>query len=263
MKKRLQRARSAYKQKDLEELKKSHTAKAIKHAPEEHESSGTYIGDFVYGAIDGSITTFAVVSGVAGAALSVNIVIILGVANLLADGLSMAMGNYLRSKSNLEFIQKEREREEWEIKHYPEGEIEEIRDIFKRKGFEGKDLERAVKVVTSDEKVWVDTMMADELKLVKEDVSPVKKGGVTLVSFIVVGAIPLVPYLLSFFVPAIKEIAYPVSIVMTFIAFFLIGSAKVYITEKNWFKSGLETLFIGGLAAIVAYAVGFMLRGLV
>ncbi len=259
---RIQKARKAYETKDIESTKKAHTAKAIKSAEEHHTSTGSYVGDFVYGAIDGSVTTFAVVSGVAGAALSANVVIILGLANLFADGFSMAVGNYLSSKSDKEFIEKERAREEWEIKHYPEGEVEEIRSIFKKKGFKDKQLEAAVKTITSNKKVWVDTMMADELNLLEDKTSPVKKGAVTFISFLLVGAIPLIPYILSFFSEAIKSSVYTLSIIMTFIAFFFIGSAKVYVTKKNWLISGLETLLVGGAAAIIAYAIGFFLRGL-
>ena len=262
MKGRIRKARAAYESKDVEATKKVHTAEAIKSAAEHHEATGSYIGDFVYGAIDGSVTTFAVVSGVAGAALSANIVIILGLANLFADGFSMAIGNYLSSKSDIEFIQRERKREEWEIEHYPKGEIEEIRQIYKEKGFRGKDLERAVKVITSNKDVWVDTMMKSELRLIEDQISPFKKGAVTFISFLLVGSIPLMPYFLSFSSEATKQIVYPLSVIMTFIAFFFIGSAKVYVTKKNWLISGLETLLIGGAAAIIAYAVGYFLRGL-
>jgi vacuolar iron transporter family protein len=258
---RLKIARSAYNRRDIRATKKAHTKKAIQ-AAEHHPTSGTYVGDFVYGAIDGSVTTFAVVSGVAGAALSSNIVIILGLANLLADGFSMAVGNYLSSKSDKEYIQRERKREEWEIANYPEGEIEEIRQIYKKKGFKGKDLERAVKIVTSNKEVWIDSMMKNELGLIENPISPVKKGAVTFVSFLLIGAIPLMPYFLSFISETIKEVVYPLSVFMTFIAFFLIGSAKVYVTKKNWLLSGLETLLIGGAAAIIAYGIGFLLRGL-
>lgn len=260
MAKRLEKARKAYRKGDVEATKKAHTEKAI--AREQHTHTGTYVGDFVYGAIDGSVTTFAVVSGVAGAALSANIVIILGLANLFADGFSMAIGNYLSSKSNKEFIQQERAREEWEIENYPAGEIEEIRQIYKKKGFQGKDLERAVKVITSNRKLWVDTMMADELGLLEEKASPVKKGTVTFIAFLLIGSIPLIPYFLSYFSETIKESVYPLSIIMTVLAFFFIGSAKVLVTKKNWLKSGIETLLVGSLAAIIAFFVGYMLRGL-
>ncbi|MBL7056589.1 VIT1/CCC1 transporter family protein [Candidatus Woesearchaeota archaeon] len=261
MSKRVSKARDAYIKRDIKETKQAHSKKSI-HAPEEHGNAGNFVGDFVYGAIDGSVTTFAVVSGVAGAALGANIVIILGLANLLADGFSMAVGNYLSSRSDKEFMDRERKREEWEIENYPKGEIEEIRQIYKKKGFKGKDLEKAVKIITSDKKVWVDTMMTDELHLIADKVSPVSKGAVTFASFVIVGSIPLIPYFLSIISETIKDNVYMLSVIMTMIAFFFIGTAKVYITEKNWLKSGMETFLIGGIAAIISYGIGFMLRGL-
>lgn len=257
---RVQSAQKAYRKGDLEATKKAHTHDSI-HGNEEHKE-GTHVGDFVYGAIDGSVTTFAVVSGVAGAALSSNIVIILGLANLLGDGISMAVGNYLSSKSEREFIQNERMREEWEVEHYPIGEREEIRHIFKKKGFRGKQLEDAVRTITSDKKIWVDTMMSEELGLHEDPKSPAMKGLVTFISFFSIGSIPILPYILGFFSEGVGEIQYPLSIWMTFATFFLIGSAKTYVTGKHWFKSGMETLFVGALAAIAAHGVGFFLRGI-
>ncbi len=253
-------ARQAYHSHDLAATKATHTKKAI-HGQEEHKE-GTHVGDFVYGAIDGSVTTFAVVSAVAGAALSSNIVIILGLANLLGDGISMAVGNYLSSKSEREFVQSERSREEWEIEHYPEGEREEIREIFQKKGFKGRQLEAAVKTITSDKKVWIATMMTEELGLSEDAKSPTMKGIVTFLSFVAVGSIPLIPYAFGLFSSTIGAVEYPLSVVMTFLTFFMIGSAKTFVTGKHWFKSGLETLLVGALAAGAAYAVGYFLRGL-
>jgi VIT1/CCC1 family predicted Fe2+/Mn2+ transporter len=258
---RLKKAQAAYDAKDISQVKQAHETKAIR-AQELHKHEGSYVGDFVFGAIDGSITTFAVVSGVAGAALSANIVIILGLANLIADGFSMAIGNYLSSKSDIEFAQRERKRETWEVEHYPKGEIEEIRAIFRRKGFKGKQLENAVKTITSNKKVWVDTMMVDELNIIEEKTSPIKKGIVTFVSFGLVGFVPLIPYFIAFFSETVKAIVFPLAIVLTLIAFFFVGAAKIYVTGKNWLKSGLETLLMGSAAAIIAYAIGFLLRGL-
>jgi VIT1/CCC1 family predicted Fe2+/Mn2+ transporter len=259
---RMGRAREAYTSRDVEATKQAHTRKEVERAEEEH-AQGTYVGDFVYGAIDGSVTTFAVVSGVAGAALSSNIVIILGLANLLADGFSMAIGNYLSAKSEREFIARERKREEWEVAHYPEGEIEEIRAIMRKKGFRGKQLEDAVKTITSDKKVWVDMMMTEELGLQEDQKSPAAKGTVTFISFVTIGSIPLLSYFLGMFSESVRAVEYPLSVMFTGIAFFIIGSAKTYVTKKHWLRSGLETLLIGAVAAVVAYGVGYFLSGLV
>src|SRR3989338_6625916 len=134
-----------------------------------HQSfGGRYIKDIVYGANDGIITTFAVVSGVAGAALSIKTVLILGFANLIADGISMGASNYLGSKSEEHYYKREKEMELWEVDNLPEDEMEEIRRIYAKKGFAGEDLDRAVAIITSDKNRWVDVMMKEELGLIAE-----------------------------------------------------------------------------------------------
>jgi len=89
-----------------------------------------YLAEFVYGGIDGSVTTFAVVAGAAGAELSTNIVLILGFANLIADGFSMSVGNYLSAKSEIDNYRKHKKIEYWEVDNLPDQEKEEIREIY-------------------------------------------------------------------------------------------------------------------------------------
>lgn len=257
---RVESAQRAFKNKDIEATKKAHTVHAI--ATEEHtKASGKYVGDMVYGALDGTVTTFAVVSGVQGANLAHSIVLILGFANLIGDGLSMAIGNYLGTKSELEYIKQERAREEWEIEHYPEGEKEEIRHIFSKKGFKGKDLERAVKIVTSDKKVWTDTMMLDELGLTEEDKTPIWSALATFVAFITAGFIPLLIYVLSLFIQFDFNL-FIVSMILSGITLFVAGSLRTFVTGRNWLRSGLEMLFVGSIAAGAAYLVGYLLQGI-
>jgi VIT1/CCC1 family predicted Fe2+/Mn2+ transporter len=212
---------------------------------------GAYIRDTVYGANDGIVTTFAVVAGVAGAGLSSQIVLILGFANLLADGLAMAIGNYLGTKSELEYIKKERAMEEWEVDHVPDLERNEIVEIYRKKGFKGKDLERAVAVITSNKKIWVDTMMTEELKLIADSVnSPVKNGLATFLAFSIAGMFPLLPYLFG-----LSE-SFNISIVFTALALFVVGSLRTLITKRPWLVAGLEMLLVGAIAALVAYFTG-------
>jgi len=260
MKSRLDIAREGFSKGDVKLSKEAHDAKKIHE--EMHKKGGEYLGDAVFGAIDGSITTFAVVSGVAGASLSNSIVLIMGFANLLADGFSMAIGNYLSTKSDMEFAKNERKREEWEIEHFPEGEKKEIMEIYKNKGFKGKDLDAVVKAVTSNKKLWVDVMVSEELGIIEEQKNPFKAASITLAAFVIVGFIPLVSYVISYFNRRITDIAYPVSVWLTAITFFLIGSAKVSLTGKKWWRSGFETLLIGGAAAGIAYSVGYLLKGI-
>jgi vacuolar iron transporter family protein len=260
---RVEKAQEAYRKKDLNATKRAHTKKAIEHKEKHQKEKGKYIGDLVYGALDGIVTTFAVVSGVQGAQMSNSVVLIMGFANLLADGISMGLGNYLSLKSELEYIKKERERETWEIEHYPEGERKEIRYIFKKKRFKGKDLDRAVKVITSDKKVWVETMMLDELGLTSEDKTPVFSGLATFLAFLVAGFIPLIIFVISFFIPLVSTNLFAVSIFLTALTLFSVGAMRSFITGTNWIRSGLEMLLVGGLAATVAYWIGFFLRRII
>ena len=263
---RIQKARKAFEEKDVALARTAHTKKAIQekaHGSEPHVTTGQYLGEFVYGAIDGTVTTFAVVSGAAGASLSPGIVVILGFANLLADGFSMASGNFLSERTQKDYIEKERRREEWEIENVPGGEVQEIREIFRKKGFKGRDLEKAVSIITSDKKVWVDTMMADELGLIESPKSPWKTAANTYFGFLIIGIIPLLAYVLSYFWQFFAQNTFKIAIVMTLIALIVIGVIKRYVTKKDLWKSVIETVFVGGAAAVIAYFIGFFLRWLV
>ena len=258
--KRIKNAQDAYDKKDIESTKKAHTKNAIEHS--EKHRTGKYLGDFVYGALDGIVTTFAVVSGVQGAQLSSSIILILGFANLIGDGVSMGVGNYLGTKSELDYIKKERKREEWEIENYPEGEKMEIRHIFHKKGFRGKDLDRVTEIVISDKKTWVDMMMTEELGLMEEEKTPVLSGIATFAAFLIAGFIPLLIFVLKLFIPSITINTFQTSIFLTGLALFVVGAMRSLVTKISWIRSGLEMLFIGGLTAVVAYGVGYFLRGL-
>ena len=150
----------------------------------------SYLRDWVYGGIDGTVTTFAVVAGVTGAALSTKALLILGVANLLADGFSMAAANYSGTKAEIEEYEHVRNMEERHVEITPEGEREEVRQIFQAKGFEGKALESAVNVITEEKSRWIETMMTEEHGLPPISRSPAKAALTTFLSFIVCGSIP-------------------------------------------------------------------------
>ena len=224
------------------------------------------VEDFVYGAVDGSVTTFAVVAGVIGAELSPSIVLILGFANLFADGFSMAVGNYLSSKTRVEYIEKRRRREEWEIENLDEQEKQEIRDIYTEKGFKDELLEAIVNVITARRRVWIDTMMKEELGLIDDKNSrPLDTAVTTFVGFNTIGVIPLIPFIFLYasgFSVSIQY-AFVYSTIFTAISFFTIGIIKGRVVDKSILKSGLNTLAIGGIAASIAYMVGHMLSILI
>lgn len=243
-------------------LAKEHTPLAIKHRLEKGVNH-SYLKDFVYGAIDGAVTTFAVVSGVAGAGLSGKIVIILGLANLVGDGFSMAVSNYLGTRTEEELREKARKTEEQHIKTIPEGEREEIRQIYAAKGFEGKELENVVNVITADRRRWVDTMLQEELGMSIESPSPWRAAMATFGAFILIGALPLLSFLYQLIFPAVKFDPFFVSTIITAIAFFLVGALKAPFVGHKWYLSGAETLAMGGSAAFLAYIIGYLLRGIV
>ena len=215
------------------------------------------VSDAVLGGIDGCITTFAVVSGSVGAGFPSSVAVILGFANLFADGFSMAVSNYESSKAEQEFIESIRKSEERHIDEIPEGEREEIRQIFKAKGFNGELLEKIVGTITADKKIWLEVMLAEEHGLSKTLPKPSISAGVTFTAFILVGSIPLMPYV----VPSLTmSQQFLISAFLAGTMFFLIGMLKSLAVAKPLFLSGVRTLLTGGAAASLAYFTAYFLR---
>ena len=218
-----------------------------------------YLREFVYGGIDGAVTTFAVVAGGYGANLDAGILIILGFANLLADGFSMSVGAYLSAKSERDNFDKHESIEYWEVENLPDVEREEIAEIYREKGFKGELLEKIVDHICSDKELWVAEMMKDELGMMRDSKSPFKIGLATLVSFILVGLIPLLVYLWNFFFPMEINTFFWTS-VLTGLAFLIVGWLKGIVNQTSTLRSILETVALGLLAAVVAYYVGDVLE---
>lgn len=215
-----------------------------------------YLRDAIYGGIDGAVTTFAIVAGVEGAGFDRQIIIALGIANVLADGFSMAASNYSGIKADSEQVARLRTMERRHIRDFPEGERLEIATILKKKGLKGAQLEDAVRVMTSHDGLWVDMMLVEEHGVSPVPTTPIRASLVTFAAFVICGAIPLMPFALNSADPFNK------AIVATGITFVLIGSLKSRWSLTPWWKSALQTLAIGALAAMIAWSAGVFVTSL-
>lgn len=224
---------------------------------ERHSMAGYYLRDVVFGANDGLITTFATVAGAAGAHLPTSVVIILGLANVFADGVSMGLGEYLGSNSERAYYHGQKNKEEWEVVHEPRAEEREVREVFRSWGFRGEALSNAVNTIKKDPVIWVDFMMKHELGLF--DIpkrQPIVHGIVMFVAFFFAGLLPLA----SFFAGAEK--AFPFSIALTALALFSIGALRSLFTPVRWWRGGFEMLIVGGAAGALAFVLGKTLGAL-
>lgn len=238
-----------YSQKDFE-----------KHLKEEHDRSpfSQYLKEIVYGGTDGIVTTFAVVAGFAGAQTSANlgleysILLLFGFANLFADAASMGLGNFLASRSDKNLYLKERRKEEGEVEKSFNMEVEETKLILQERGFSKEDAGSLVKIYSKNQEYWVDFMMRYELDMCGDvDDNAIFTSLATFFSFIFFGFMPLLPYVF------LREIVdFRISIFFTIIALILLGLLRWKATHEKLWKSLLETVFIGGLSALIAYFVG-------
>jgi VIT1/CCC1 family predicted Fe2+/Mn2+ transporter len=238
-------------------LHREHTAEAIADrlaAQTEH----SYMGDFVLGAIDGTVTTFAVVCGVAGAGMPVGVAIVLGFANILADGFSMAVSNFMSTKSEHDFLAKSRRIEEIHIDRYPEGEKEEVRQIYAAKGFSGDLLEQITETITRNRHQWVNTMLTDELGLQLDPPRPFRAAMATFSAFILAGLVPLAPLFMRDSLGV--DGTFAVSATASMATFGVIGYVKGRVLHIPIRWSMFETLLTGGAAAALAYIVGGLLN---
>lgn len=234
-------------------MEHEHTPEAIRARLAQGPRS-SYLRDWVYGGIDGSVTTFAVVTGVVGANLSPTIILILGIANLLGDGFSMAASNYLGTRTERQEADALRAQEMRHIAADPEGEREEVRQIFASKGFAGEDLELVVDVVTADHERWIRFMLSEEHGLPQQARSAARAAWSTFGAFVLCGLVPLLPFV------ARARNAFTISIAMTLLVFFAVGSARSRWLVAPWWRAGLETLGVGAIAALLAYAAGLVMR---
>jgi len=254
-------ARKAFEMKDPKLHDQAHSKELIAEETWHKTTQGRYMSPLVYGASDGIITTFAVVAGAMGAHLSPQVVLIMGFANLFGDGFSMAMGDYLSQRTSLKYNESERQREKWEVEIDPASEKAELIEIYKSKGLKAEKAKDLVEILSSNKDLWVETMMHEELGILEDKTaSPRIDAFVTFFSFVFFGFMPLVTYILASFIPFFAQNTFLTATILTLVTLFTVGSLRNIVTNVNWFKSGLEMLLTGSMAAFVAYIVGFLIR---
>lgn len=239
-----------------QQLLASHRPDAIR-ARLAQPAPSSVIGDAVLGGIDGCVTTLAVVAGAVGAGFPSVVALVLGLANLVADAFSMAVSNYEAVMARHDYADSLRREEHEHILATPEGEREELRQIFAQKGFSGETLETIVATLSHDEAIWVDTMLTEEHRVQADRSDPMRAAVATFGAFVIVGAVPLLPFL-AMDADAPRQFA--VSIALGAVTFFCIGSGKSLFLARPWFRSGLSTLAAGGAATGLAWLTGYVLR---
>ena len=243
-----------------EQLEMLETHKRTQH----HQSHfQNYFKEVIYGGIDGIITTFAVVAGFSGAAfsnetttqLSFLIVLLFGLANLFADGVSMGLGNFLSVKSDQDLYNAARAKEVQEVKENFQFEFDETITILVEKGFSRADAESLANIYIKNETYWIDFMMVHELEIPDpRGDNPVLTGFATFSSFLSFGAIPLLPFMVAR--DTNPDTIFIYSIMGTAFALMLLGLLKWKVVGSKLSMSLLEVFLVGGSAATIAFLVG-------
>ncbi|TBR23882.1 MAG: hypothetical protein EPO63_04965 [Candidatus Nitrosotenuis sp.] len=219
---------------------------------EPHLSESSGIRDFVFGFGDGINTSLGIAAGVGGADISSNIIILAALVGMFTGAKAMAVQNYLAVKTHRELLKSEIAREEWEIENKPDVERKEIEDIYIAKGFSGKELETIVNKITSDKKVWLDTMLTEELKLNVEVLgNPLKSAFRMFGAFLLGGILPIIPFFFGHgYTPII------IAVGMSLTASFLVGAVKSRIAKTSILKGGLEMAGLGTGIALLGFGIG-------
>eukprot|EP01083_Nonionella_stella_P012705 35941_1 len=240
--------------------KKEHTTQESKHKG----SAGEFIKSIIFGGLDGIITLFAIVASISGSNLNVETVLVLGFAKLVGDGISMGIGDFLSEKAEIDFTKSEYRREKWEFDNYRDGEIKEMIDIYRDKGISETDAKVILTTMAKYPEFFLDHMMMQELELDSSvmDDNPIKNGGITFVSFLVFGTVPLLSYVVFHGMetpPGQTDWKLIIAVILTCLTLFGMGAVKGHYCNNNILKSGFFVMMNGALAAGAAYVIGWAL----
>ena len=206
----------------------------------------------VFGVQDGLISTLGALTGIAEGTQSGETVLIAGLVIVAVESLSMASGSYLSSKSQRQYLERLLREEEDEIAKDPQGERQEIWDMYLARGYTDAEIEVIAKRLLSDPKLLLEDMAHKELGICPATLEePLGNAGAMGAAYVVGGIVPLMPYLA---LPV--AIAMPVSVAWTLLALFLVGGLKGKIVKQTWWRSGLEMLSVASVAALVGFLIG-------
>jgi len=241
--------------------------KGVAGLAEQHSTlGGPYLKALVYGGLDGIITTFATVTSVAGADLAAIVIVIVGIAHLFADGISMGLGDALSAQAEFDYNESERAREKWEMQVDINQEVEEMVELYKQRGIQEEDARIIWTTLQKYPQAFLDVMMVEELHILPPDKDevPWKSGVVTCLAFMAFGLVPLIPYLLDqlSIIHLSANAQLNVAVLMTVATLFMLGVLKSFLVELNqsWYYSGFIMAFLGSLAALISYIIGIVLK---
>ena len=218
---------------------------------EGHRGGGSTLREVVFGANDGLVSNVALVAGIAGGTGDASLILLGGIAGLVAGSISMSLGAYISTKSERELRDAEEARERWEVEHMHDQEIAETRAIFSAKGIRGPLLDEVVEAVTRDKEQWIRVMMTDELGYADQPPRPVLSAVVMGIAFAIAAVFPVAPY---FFAEGTG--AFVASLAMTGLALFAIGAWRGYLTGGAIFRKGTEMVLLASAAVLAANLIG-------
>jgi VIT1/CCC1 family predicted Fe2+/Mn2+ transporter len=216
-----------------------------------HRMQGSFLREVVFGANDGLVSNVALVAGVAGGTNNPNIILLGGIAGLVAGAISMSLGAYVSTKSEHEFRESEEQRERWEVEHMRDQELAETRNIFRLKGIPEQLLDEIVQAVSHDQEQWVKLMMTEELGFADQPPRPKVSAIVMGVAFSAAAMFPVLPY---FFTEG--GTAFVTSLSLTAAALFGVGVLRASMTAGGLWRRGVEMVVLGGAAVVIANVIG-------
>ena len=242
----------AYQKKDPLFSKELHDNKTLEKY---HKQSGNdFIKSIIFGGLDGIVTSFAIIASAHSSHLEMKYITIMGIASILAGAISMGHGDYFSEKAELDYVNDQYTREKWEMDNYPDGEVNEMIDLYTDKHhIEKEDAETILHTMAKYKEFFVDHMMIIELELMPPDpdANPIKNGVITFFSFLIFGSIPVITYIISGI--------FWVSVLFTLITLGILGAVKAKFIKAPFLTTILNTIFNGALSAGLAYLVGYSL----